>query len=204
MLREAVFLDRDGTVNEEVEYLAEPARLRLIPGAALAIRLLNEAGILAIVITNQAGVGRGYFSGGAVEAVHAELAMQLGTHGARLDAIYHCPHHPDAGCACRKPGIGMLERAAAEHGVDMERSIVVGDKASDLEAGRRAGCRTILVLTGYGTETRERLDGSDEQPDFVADDILDAVRWLLPSPQHWGRLAQRIQQGWPKRRASFV
>lgn len=179
MLKRAVFLDRDGTVNQEVEYLDDPDGLQLIPGAAAAIRLLNDAGVLAIVITNQAGIGRGYFSATTMEAIHARLAQQLAAHGAHLDAIYHCPHHPDAGCACRKPSPGMLLRAAREHSIDLERSVLVGDKASDLEAGRRAGCRTVLVLTGYGRETCVQLGRPGIGPDLVADDLLDAVRWLL-------------------------
>jgi D-glycero-D-manno-heptose 1,7-bisphosphate phosphatase len=175
----AVFLDRDGTINEEVEYLGDPQDLRLIPGAAEAIRLLNQAGVPAIVVTNQAGVGRGYFSKARVEAIHQQLAKQLAAHGVRLDAIYYCPHHPDEGCECRKPNPGMLNRAAQEHGVDLSRSFAIGDKVSDLEAGRRARCRTVLVLTGYGAEAQGALEHSDFQPDFTARDLLEAVRWIL-------------------------
>lgn len=175
----AVFLDRDGTINEEVEYLDDPQDLRLIPGAVEAIRLLNEAGVPAIVVTNQAGVGRGYFSEARVEAIHQQLAKQLAAHGAHLDATYYCPHHPDEGCDCRKPNPGMLKRAAQEHDIDLGRSFAVGDKVSDLEAGRRAGCRTVLVLTGYGAEAQESFKRSDFQPDFNARDLLQAVRWML-------------------------
>jgi D-glycero-D-manno-heptose 1,7-bisphosphate phosphatase len=175
----AVFLDRDGTINEEVEYLDDPDELRLIPGAAEAIHFLNQAGVPAIVVTNQAGVGRGYFSEARVEAIHQQLAKQLAAHDARLDAIYYCPHHPDEGCDCRKPKPGMLKGAAREHGLDLSRSFAVGDKVSDLEAGRRAGCRTVLVLTGYGTEAQEAFKHSDFQPDFTARDLLEAVRWVL-------------------------
>lgn len=175
----AVFLDRDGTINEEVEYLDDPEDLRLIPGAAEAIRLLNQARVPAIVVTNQAGVGRGYFSEARVEAIHQQLTKQLAAHGARLDAVYYCPHHPDEGCDCRKPNPGMLKRAAQEHGIDLGRSFAVGDKVSDLEAGRRAGCRTVLVLTGYGAEAQEVFKRGDFQPDFTARDLLEAVRWIL-------------------------
>jgi len=175
----AVFLDRDGTINQEVEYLDDPQELRLIPGAAEAIRLLNEAGVPAIVVTNQAGVGRGYFLEARVKAIHQQLAKELAMHGAYLDAIYYCPHHPDEGCACRKPNPGMLKRAAEEHGIDLGQSFIVGDKVSDLEAGCRAGCRTVLVLTGYGAEAQEAFKRSDFQPDFTARDLLEAARWIL-------------------------
>jgi D-glycero-D-manno-heptose 1,7-bisphosphate phosphatase len=175
----AVFLDRDGTINEEVEYLHNPEELRLIPDAAEAIHLLNQAKAPAILVTNQAGIGRGYYSEVAMQATHRELASRLAAGGAYLDAIYHCPHRPDEECDCRKPMPGMLKRAAEEHGIDLQRSFVVGDKVSDLEAGRRAGCRTVLVLTGYGPEEREALKSLDFQPDHIGVDLLDAVRWIL-------------------------
>jgi D-glycero-D-manno-heptose 1,7-bisphosphate phosphatase len=175
----AVFLDRDGTINEEVEYLNDPQQLRLIPGAAQAIRDLNEAGVPVILTTNQAGIGRGYFSEDTVRAIHQELSSRLAAHGAHLDAIYHCPHHPDEGCDCRKPRPGMLIRAAEEHGLDLGQSFVAGDKVSDLDAGRRVGCRTVLVLTGYGSEQRDAFDQCGFQPDHVSDDLLAAVGWIL-------------------------
>lgn len=175
----AVFMDRDGTINEEVEYLSRPGDVRLIPGAAEAIRLLNEAGVPAIVVTNQAGVGRGYLSEAEVAEIHNELARQLADQGAHLDAIYHCPHRPDDRCDCRKPKPGMLERAARDFRLALKRCFVIGDKVSDLEAGYRVSCRMVLVLTGYGTDSREELKDYTFQPDFVAADLLEAVRWIL-------------------------
>jgi D-glycero-D-manno-heptose 1,7-bisphosphate phosphatase len=155
--RPAVFLDRDGVVIEEVEYLAEVGQVRLIPGAAAGIAALNARGIPVVVATNQAGVARGLFPEGRVGQVHAQLARLLAAEGARVDAWYYCPHHPTAGegayrvsCACRKPLPGMLLQAAREWGIDLARSFMVGDKRSDLEAGARAGCRSVLVETGYG------------------------------------------------------
>lgn len=177
--RWAVFLDRDGTINEEVEYLNDPDDLRLLPNAAEAIRLLNQAGVLAIVVTNQAGVGRGYLTEANVRQVHDRLAKELGRHEARLDAIYYCPHLPDDRCACRKPNPGMLLQAAREHKIDLHHSVIVGDKIGDLEAGWRVGCRTVLVLTGYGAEERERLSAARLRPDFIAADLLAAVHWIL-------------------------
>jgi D-glycero-D-manno-heptose 1,7-bisphosphate phosphatase len=176
----AVFLDRDGTINREVGYLDDPADLYLIPGAAKAIRLLNEAGIPTIMVSNQAGIGRGYFSVATAEEINEQLVKLLAKHGAHIDAIYYCPHHPSEGCDCRKPEAGMLLQAAREYCIDdMRRALVVGDKASDLDAGHRAGCRTVLVLTGYGELTRETFNDCDFQPDYVSTDLLDAVQWVL-------------------------
>lgn len=177
--RPAVFLDRDGTIIEEVGYLKDPSQARLIPGAAEGIRRLNEAGVPVVVVTNQAGVGRGYFPESAVAAVHAEVARQLLAQGARWDAAYYCPHHPDAGCDCRKPSPGMLRKAAAEHGLDLAGSFVVGDKVSDLKAGAPLGCRTVLVLTGYGVTEGERGKAAGFAPDHVAPDLAAAADWVL-------------------------
>jgi len=181
--RGAVFLDRDGTINEETQYLCDPRSLRLIPGAAEAVRRLNQSGAPVIVVTNQAGVGRGYYSESRVAEVHAELARALAAQGAHLDAIYYCPHHPDEGCTCRKPEPGMLLRAAEEWEIDLARSYMVGDKLSDLQAGQRAGCRSVLVLTGYGAQALPTL-GSEggRPPDHVACDLADAVTWILAQP----------------------
>jgi len=183
-LRWAVFLDRDGTVNEERQYLHETAQLRLIRGAAKAIRLLNEAGVPVFLTTNQAGIGRGYYAEEAMLTLHDELGRRLARRGAHLDAIYHCPHHPDEGCTCRKPQPGMLLRAAAEYALDLPRSFAIGDKLSDLQAGRHAGCRTVLVLTGYGQQVRQESEGLDWQPDHVARNLLQAVQWILAQERH--------------------
>lgn len=181
-MRCAVFLDRDGTVNVEVHYLDDPARLCLLPGVAEAILLLNKARIPAILVTNQSAIGRGYISSGCLDEIHQELDRELAVHGAYLDAIYCCPHHPDDRCACRKPNPGLLHQAAEEHGLDLYSCFVVGDKASDLEAGRRCGCRTVLVLTGYGHRERKILEGTPAEPDGIAADLLGAVQWILAQP----------------------
>ncbi len=177
--RAAVFLDRDGTINHEVQYLHDPAKLRLTRGAARAIRLLNEAQMLVIVVTNQSGIGRGYYSLQAMEAVHRELTRRLSDRGAHLDAIYYCPHLPTAGCECRKPRPGLLLRAAVEWGLELSRCTAVGDKVSDLEAGRRAGCRTVLVLSGHGPQALREFRGLGWQPDVVTKSLLPAVEWIL-------------------------
>jgi D-glycero-D-manno-heptose 1,7-bisphosphate phosphatase len=181
-----VFLDRDGTINEEVNYLGHPEQLRLLAGAAEAIKLLNGAGFKVVVVTNQAGVARGYFSEGAVHEIHGVLQKMLSDHGARLDAIYYCPHHPTAGlgvykedCNCRKPKPGMLERAAKDLNINLRESFVVGDKISDLEAGYAVGGRNILVHTGYGLESENEFSGCAWRPEFVASDLLEAARWIV-------------------------
>jgi len=189
MSRRAVFLDRDGTVTAEVGYVTAPDQLRLLPGSAAAIRRINEAGLLAIVVTNQSGVARGLFDEGLVDEVHALLRRQLAGEGARLDGIYVCAHHPSLGeppwrqdCDCRKPKPGLLTRAAREHGVELASSYMVGDSARDLEAARRAGAMPVLVLTGYGRDDlRDRIGplGMDAQPAYVAEDLRDAVEWIL-------------------------
>jgi D-glycero-D-manno-heptose 1,7-bisphosphate phosphatase len=178
----AVFLDRDGTINEEVGYLDCLEKLRLIPGAAEAIRLIRERGMKAVVITNQSGVARGIFDEAFVHAAHERLREMLQKEGAFLDGFYFCPHHPTEGkgrylmnCACRKPAPGLLLRAAEELSIDPVRSYMIGDTVKDIEAGSRFGAKGILVLTGYGAEAADTL----VRPACIAKDILTAVRWLL-------------------------
>ena len=141
-----MFLDRDGTINADVGYLGDPAGLVMLPGAIAGIQAFNRAGWRVIVISNQSGVGRGYFDEAALAAIHDRLIAELAEAGAQLDGIYYCPHQPDAGCECRKPALGLLLQAQREHGIDLGRSWVIGDRPSDIELGRRAGCRTALVL----------------------------------------------------------
>lgn len=183
----AVFIDRDGTLSEEVGYVNHPKRLCLLPRSAEAVRLLNEAGLRAVVVTNQSGVARGYFSEEVLHAVNAELVAQLKARSAFLDGLYVCPHHPREGrppyrarCDCRKPKPGLLLRAAEELGLDLGTSYMVGDKISDVEMGKRAGVTSILVLTGYGLgEWEYRRAHWTCTPDHVAGDLLDAVQWIL-------------------------
>lgn len=152
MLREAVFLDRDGTIIEEVNYLSRPEQVALLPGAAGAIGAWNAAGVPVVVVTNQAGVARGYFPEARVGEVHARLSALLAERGARVDAYYYCPHGPADGCGCRKPAPGMLRAAARDLRLDLSRSWVIGDKPCDAEAGAAAGCRAVLVRTGHGRD----------------------------------------------------
>jgi D-glycero-D-manno-heptose 1,7-bisphosphate phosphatase len=187
--RPAVFVDRDGTLTEEVGYVNHPSRLRVRPRSAEAVRRLNGAGVAAVVVTNQAGIARGYFSADVLAAVNAALVSQLKDEGAYLDGIYVCPHHPTEGeppyrmeCDCRKPKPGLLLRAASELDLDLSRSTLVGDKASDLVPARTVGARSVLVLTGYGLgEWEYRRDAFPVAPDHVAEDLLGAVEWVLGS-----------------------
>jgi len=185
--RPAVFIDRDGTLTEEVGYVNHPSRLRLLPRSAQAVRRINAAGLAAVVVTNQAGIARGYFSADVLRATNEALVEQLKDAGAHLDGLYVCPHHPTEGmppyraaCDCRKPAPGLLRRAAAELDIDLAASVMVGDKASDLAPARAVGARAVLVLTGYGRgEWEYRRAELPVEPDHVAADLLDAVEWAL-------------------------
>jgi D-glycero-D-manno-heptose 1,7-bisphosphate phosphatase len=176
----AVFLDRDGTILDEVGYLNHISRFRMLPGAAAAIRRLNLAGVPVIVVTNQSGVARGFFPEEMVGQIHERMARELGAAGAHVDGIYYCPHGTEIGCDCRKPFPGMLTRAAEEHGLEISGSGLVSDRYDDIAMGHAAGCRTILVMTGYGRGEYEwnRVRWPHE-PEFVADEIGQAVDILL-------------------------
>ena len=187
MSRPAIFMDRDGTVSDEVGYVNHIDRYRLLPRSAAAIRRINEAGYLSFVVTNQAGVARGLFDEALILKVHETLKRWLGESGARLDGIYYCPHHPKEGqppwrldCDCRKPKPGLLLRAAREHDVDLSASYMIGDTVLDIEVARNVGATGVLVLTGYGKgDLSFRMAQRGLQPAFIAADLLDAVDWIL-------------------------
>lgn len=179
-LRRAVFLDRDGTICEEMGYVNHVARLQVFPYAAAAIRRLNEAEIPVIVVTNQSGVARGIFPESLVHEVHNKMVTELASGGARVDAIYFCPHKTEDACECRKPNPGLLERAACEHGLDLAASWIVGDRYADLEMSHAAGGRGILVMTGYGRGEYElHRSRWPRQPDALAEDLAEAVQHIL-------------------------
>ncbi len=184
-------LDRDGTIIEEKHYLADPAGVELLPNAAAGIRALNAAGFTVVVATNQSGLARGYFDAGTLERIHETMLRRLTAEGARLDAIYVCPHHPDAGCRCRKPQPLMLERAAADFAADPTRMVMVGDKPCDIEAGRRFGAHALLVSTGYGRLTRREITVS---PDHVVADLLEASR-VIDALVGGSRVAAEARRG---------
>jgi len=182
--RPAVFVDRDGTIAEEVGYLNHASRFRIFPFVAAAIRRLNQAGWPVVVVTNQSGVGRGYFPESLVHEVNEMMKRQLLKAGATIDAVYYCPHTSEDNCSCRKPKTGMLDRAAREHALDLGRSFVVGDRYADVELARNAGARGILVRTGYGEgELTWHAAKWPARPEFVAQDLAEAADWILRQPK---------------------
>ena len=186
----AVFLDRDGTINEEVGYLDSLDKLKIIPASYQAIKLINLNGMKAIVISNQAGVARGLFTEEFVHEINNIITADLQRHGAVIDKFYYCPHHPEHGngeylqnCNCRKPAPGMLLQAAEELNIDLSSSYFVGDRFIDMETAKKVGAKGVLVKTGYGEDLLQD-DGPDRAtlentPDFIAADILEAVLLIL-------------------------
>ena len=180
VLRSAVFLDRDGTIAEEVGYLNHVSRFRMFPYAAAAIRSFNERNLAVIVITNQSGVGRGYYPESVVRSVNDLMTHQLAAEGAHIDAIYYCPHTPAENCSCRKPKTGMLVRAANEYCLDLDQSFVVGDRYGDIQLAHNVRARSILVRTGYGEgELAWHAAKWAVQPNFIAGNLSDAAVWIL-------------------------
>lgn len=172
MKQPAVFLDRDGTLVEEVNYLSRVEEVCLFRSTAEAVRLLKDNGFLLVVVTNQSGIGRGIYDETAMASVHDEIQRQL---GGAIDAFYFCPHLPSDGCSCRKPNRGMIDAACADRPIDLERSWIIGDKDIDVLAGKTAGLSTILVLTGYGASHQASLQ---DPPDHIVADILEAA-WRI-------------------------
>ena len=187
--RAAVFLDRDGTIIEDVGYLTAIARMTLFPWSIDANRALNRAGFVVVVVTNQSGVARRYFTEAFVEETHRALDQRLACGGARIDAYYYCPHHPDGKlaeyrqqCDCRKPARGLVDRAAREHGLDLDRSFVVGDTRRDVGLARAVGARAILVRSGAGAIEETRLSPG-LNADVVVDNLAAAASWILLNQQ---------------------
>jgi len=181
----AVFLDRDGTVNEEVEYLTSPRDLRLIPRSAEAIRMANGLGLRVLIVTNQSGVARGLLTEQQLDDIHRSLTEKLAAEGANVDRIYYCPHHPGEGpppyrgeCDCRKPGTGMIRQAVDEFGIDPTLSYVIGDRTVDVDMARNAGAHAILVLTGYGRAEQALCERDGIPLDYVAENLYDAMTYV--------------------------
>lgn len=171
----AVFLDRDGTLVEEVNYLSQVDDLRLFPYTAEAVRTLKNHGFLVIVVTNQSGIARGIYTEADMHSVHEAIQHEL---AGAIDAFYYCPHLPDAGCECRKPGLGMIEAAMRDFEIDLEHSWIVGDKKLDVETGQNGGFATAMVLTGYGARHHETLE---RPPDLIVNHLGDAVEAIVAS-----------------------
>lgn len=169
----AVFLDRDGTICKDVHYMKDESQFELLSRVAEAIRLLNKAGLKVIVVTNQSGIARGYFTEEDLQMIHKRMLNELLKNGAKIDAIYYCPHHPDDNCNCRKPKTGMLERAAEDFDLDIKRCFMIGDKKVDVETGRNAGCTSILIANSH-TEI-----DANRYADYIANDLLEATIFII-------------------------
>ena len=187
-MEKIIFLDRDGTINEEVHYLYRPEDMRFLPGAAEGIAMFNQAGFLVVVVTNQAGVARGYYTEEDVERLHSFMNEKLKKYGAHIDHFFICPHHPTAGippynisCSCRKPETGLLKQAERWHQVDKSHSYMIGDKLADVQAGKKYGISSILVATGYGAEHHQLVEEGKEKLcyDKFVPDLEEAARWIL-------------------------
>ena len=168
--RPAAFLDRDGTLIDDVGYVSDPGDVRVLPTVVEALRAFADAGYACVVVTNQSGVARGYFDEAAVDGINAEITAQLAGDGVKLDAFYHCPHY-GTNCNCRKPEPGMIRRAALDHGIDIARSAVVGDRGSDIELGQRLGIPGVLVPGPFAY--------AGPEPDFRARTLLEAAQWIV-------------------------
>ncbi|MBL7100346.1 MAG: D-glycero-beta-D-manno-heptose 1,7-bisphosphate 7-phosphatase [Nanoarchaeota archaeon] len=175
-MHKAVFIDRDGVVNKDLgTYVTTPDEFVLIPGTIEAFKKLYKSDFKIIIVTNQSGIGKGFYTEKDVEAVHGKMHELLAKEAVKLDGVYYCPHHPHACCICRKPEVGMLEKAIEEHDIDPKKSFLIGDKTSDIKAGNDMGCKTFLVETGYGGKDKKY----DVKPDFTVSDLLEAVNTIL-------------------------
>lgn len=191
VMNKAVFLDRDGTINEEMGYINHVSRFRIFDFVPQAIKLLNEADFKVIVVTNQSGVARGYFDEQLLKEVHTKLLTELKNHGARIDKIYYCPHHPLEGrgeykkdCACRKPKTGMIDMAVNDYNIDLSRSFMVGDRYKDILFAKKAGLQPVFVKTGYGIgEYVHQRKQWKEQALFFAENLLEAAGFIIKTGQ---------------------
>jgi heptosyltransferase-2 len=175
-----VFLDRDGTVNLDTGYIKSPEELVLLPGVVEAVARLNRAGARVVLVTNQSAIARGFMSTDQLKTIHAVLMARLEVGGARFDALYYCPHHPDDGCACRKPRPAMVHRAVADLGLDLSRAYVVGDQPCDIELAWEVGARSVLVLSGQTRhDAVEALERNGTAPHYIVEGLPEAVAWIV-------------------------
>jgi len=174
----AVFIDRDGTINANIGYIDSPNDLKIYNGVAKGIKLLNKEGFKVIIITNQSGLSRGFFSEETLEKIHGKMKRELSEKGAKIDEIYYCPHHPDENCNCRKPKPGLIKKAIADLDIEAEKSFIIGDRMLDVEAGHKTKCKTVLV-----PENKEKVDiemkESNIEPDIVCKDFYSGVKWII-------------------------
>ena len=180
--KKAIFLDRDGVINKEVSYLSDPDKFEFIEGSIDALRDLKNMGYLLIVITNQAGIARGYFTENTLSKIHTKMTMILKNYEIEIDGIYICPHHPNftGPCECRKPKPGMIIDASNKYNVDLNQSYMIGDTLKDIETGINAHCKTVLLLTGYGKEEVKKI--ANIKPDFIFKNLLEFAQNLKSKP----------------------
>ncbi len=173
-----IFLDRDGTIIEEKDFIKTPDEIEFLPGSIEAIKILKELGYKIIVISNQSGIGRGILTEEMVNRVNKSFLGRLKKENAEIDALYFCPHSPEENCDCRKPRIGLIMKAVEEQKLDLKETVVIGDKLSDVELGKKVGAKTVLVLTGYGKKEADKAKVSSIKPDYITDNLYKAVNWL--------------------------
>jgi len=178
MANRAVFIDRDGTINVNFGYISNPDDFKIYPGVKEGIRLLKEKGFKIVVITNQSGIARGYFSEETLEKIHEKMKSEISQEEDIIDAIYYCPHHPDEKCNCRKPNPGLIEKARKDLDIDTKKSFIIGDRMLDVEAGFKTHCKTVLV-----PENKEKVNiemqESEIEPDYVCDDFYTGIKWII-------------------------
>ena len=178
MVNKAVFIDRDGTININSGYIIKPDHLQIYSGVSKGIRLLNEHGFKIIIITNQSGIARGFYSEKILEEIHKKLKIELKKENAKIDAIYYCPHHPNENCNCRKPKPGLLEQAITDLNIDKEKSYMIGDRMLDIEAGSKIGCKTILIPED-NEKIEKEMKRSSVIPDYICNSFFSGVKWIL-------------------------
>ncbi len=180
MKNKAVFIDRDGTINVDVHYLDDPNKFEMYPGVGEGVKKLKDSGFKIIVVTNQSGIARGYFTELQLSKIHEKMEKEFQRSDVILDGIYYCPHHPDDNCNCRKPKTGLFEKAIKEHNIDVIESYMLGDKILDIDSGKKIGVRTILIPEPHiREECLSKKNECEHNPDYVADDFLDAVEWIF-------------------------
>jgi D-glycero-D-manno-heptose 1,7-bisphosphate phosphatase len=180
MKNKAIFVDRDGTINVDVHYLDDPDKFEMYPGVGVGVKKLQENGFKIIVITNQSGIARGYFTEKQLSDIHERMKQEFQKFDVTLDGIYYCPHHPDDKCNCRKPNTGLFEKAIQDHKINVKKSYMLGDKILDINAGKKIGARAILIPEPHvRQEFLSQKNEWENHPDYIADDFPDAVEWIL-------------------------
>jgi len=174
----AVFIDRDGTININFGYISSPDNFKMYPGVKEGIKLLKDNDFKVIIVTNQSGIARGYFSEEILDEIHKKMKKELSEVKTTVDAIYYCPHHPDEGCNCRKPRVGLFEKAIEDFNIDKKKSFLIGDRMLDVEAGHKIDCKTVLIPENK-EEVKKEMEKSKVKPDFISKDFYSGIKWIL-------------------------